>query len=214
MSLAQALGVYAPAIGVLTSNALYASALPAVLASRKTGSLGPFNPLPTTVMVLSVLSWLIYGLAVGNPWIVASNLPGAAAVLLTFVVMLPLMSKDDRVLAPVQATLVGGTMAKLCLWTWLVFSGATAAFRASCVGYFASSIFIVLSAAPLSTISTVLATKSADSILAPMMAAQCANTFLWTVYGFFAAKDVFVYGPNAVGLTLGLIQLALKLLFR
>ena len=73
MSLAQALDFYAPRacayIGVITSNALYASALPAVLASRKSGSLGPFNPLPTAVMVLSVLSWLIYGLTVGNPWV-------------------------------------------------------------------------------------------------------------------------------------------------
>ena len=46
MSLAQAFSVYAPAMGVLTSNALYFSALPAVLEARKTGDLGPFNPLP------------------------------------------------------------------------------------------------------------------------------------------------------------------------
>ena len=46
-----------------------------------------------------------------------------------------------------------------------------------------------------------------------MTAAQCANTLLWSVYGIFAAKDIFVYGPNVVGLTLGVIQLLLKLVF-
>ena len=43
--------------------------------------------------------------------------------------------------------------------------------------------------------------------------AQVANCLMWTVYGVFAAKDVFVWGPNGTGLVLGLVQLALKLLF-
>lgn len=213
MSLAQAFGLYAPAMGVVTSNALYFSALPAVLAARKTGSLGAFNPLPSAIMVLSVIAWLCYGLAVGNPWIVASNLPGAGAVLTTFVSMLPLMPTDDEALLPVQGTLVGGALATLSLWTYLVFSGAGAALRAQYIGYFASALFVALAASPLSTIRTVVATRDAASIYAPLTAAQCANTLLWTLYGVFAAKDVFVYGPNGVGLALGLMQLVLKLLY-
>ena len=39
------------------------------------------------------------------------------------------------------------------------------------------------------------------------------NCLMWTVYGFIAAKDVFVWGPNGTGLILGLVQLALKLLY-
>ena len=53
----------------------------------------------------------------------------------------------------------------------------------------------------------------AASILAPLTVSQCANCLLWTSYGVFAAKDVFVWGPNGVGLALGLAQLALKLCF-
>lgn len=213
MSLAQAFGIYAPALGVLTSNALYFSALPAVLKAQKTGSLGPFNPLPSTIMVLSVFGWLCYGLAVANPWIVASNLPGAAAVLLTFAVMLPLLDKADKALIPVQTSFVGGAMAMLCLWTYAVFSGSSATVRAQYVGYFASLLFVILAASPLSTIKTVVATRNSASIYAPLTAAQCANTLLWTIYGVMAAKDIFVYGPNGVGLALGLVQLMLKLIF-
>lgn len=32
-------------------------------------------------------------------------------------------------------------------------------------------------------------------------------------YGWFATKDIFVWGPNLTGLMLGLAQLALKLAF-
>lgn len=35
---------------------------------------------------------------------------------------------------------------------------------------------------------------------------------LWSLYGL-AIQDKFVYGPNLTGLGLGLIQLALKLVF-
>lgn len=205
--------VWAPAAGVLTSNSLYFSALPAVIAARKSGSLGPFNPLPSTIMVLSVFAWLCYGLAVANPWIVASNLPGAFAVLLTFVSMLPIMGSDHEALPACQGTLVGGAMATLSLWTFCVFSGAGYAERAQLVGYFASALFVALAASPLSTIRTVLATRSSASIYAPLTLAQCANTLLWTAYGIVAAKDIFVYGPNGVGLALGLVQLGLKIVY-
>ena len=43
--------------------------------------------------------------------------------------------------------------------------------------------------------------------------AQCANCALWTTYGVFSAKDIFVWGPNGIGLSLGLAQIVLKVLF-
>ena len=42
---------------------------------------------------------------------------------------------------------------------------------------------------------------------------QVANCALWTTYGWFAVRDVFVWGPNLTGLLLGLAQLALKIAF-
>ena len=104
-------------------------------------------------------------------------------------------------------------MATLGLWSWLVFSGTAAAMRASAIGYLASATFVILAASPLSTIKTVVASRDSESIYLPLTLAQCANTLLWTVYGVFAAKDIFVYGPNGIGLGLGLTQVLLKLLF-
>ena len=42
---------------------------------------------------------------------------------------------------------------------------------------------------------------------------RCANCLMWSTYGVFAARDIFVWGPNGTGLVLGLMQLALKLLY-
>jgi len=80
------------------------------------------------------------------------------------------------------------------------------------LGVYAAVLFIVLSASPLLTIGTVLRTRNSRSILGPLTAAMCVNTGLWTVYGL-ASNDYFVWGPNCIGLALGLMQLTLKLLY-
>eukprot|EP00751_Fragilariopsis_kerguelensis_P030335 CAMPEP_0170906626 /NCGR_PEP_ID=MMETSP0735-20130129/808_1 /TAXON_ID=186038 /ORGANISM="Fragilariopsis kerguelensis, Strain L26-C5" /LENGTH=416 /DNA_ID=CAMNT_0011302567 /DNA_START=15 /DNA_END=1265 /DNA_ORIENTATION=- len=80
------------------------------------------------------------------------------------------------------------------------------------LGMYASLLFILLCGSPLSTIQHVVATKNSSSILGRFTLAQCLNTTLWSVYGL-AVKDRFVYGPNIIGLGLGLIQLALKIIF-
>lgn len=202
-----------PALGFLLSNALYAAPLPATLRRVKAGSLGELNPLPSALMVIGTTSWLGYALSAGNPWIAATNVPGALLAIGTFVALLPLM-RPGRQLQQVQATVVGGSLCTISLWTYLIFSGASAATRSGALGTYASAICVLLFASPLSTISRVIRTGNAASILAPLTAAQCLNCLLWTTYGVFAARDVFVWGPNGTGLILGLAQLALKVCFR
>ena len=212
MSAEMVIAKVCPSLGVVLSNALYFAPLPATLAAAKAGSLGDLNPLPSSLMVLATISWVCYGLSVSNPYIVASNVPGAIVALLSFVSFMPLM-KGNSQLKAVQYTLVGGASAALLLWTKLILGGATSAARSSAVGMFATVICIILFASPLSTMKTVIAEKNAASILAPLTLCQVTNCLMWTVYGFIAAKDVFVWGPNGTGLILGLVQLALKLLY-
>lgn len=212
MSLAAAANVWAPVAGVFTSNALYFSPLAATLERTKAGSMGDLNPLPAAITVLSTIAWLQYGLSIANPFVVASNVPGLTAAIAGFVLMLPLM-RGHSDLQVTQTTFVGGCAATLGLWTWLVFSRVTAAARSAILGYWASVLFVVLCASPLSTIQKVIQRKDASSVYAPATAAQCANCGLWTAYGYLGIRDVFVWGPNLTGLVLGLMQLALKLIF-
>jgi len=201
-----------PALGFVLSNALYASPVSTLSECKKKGSLGSLNPLPSALMVISTTAWVAYGLSGRNPWIAATNIPGALVAYWQLVTMLPLLPAGP-LLSQVQTIVLGGAAASLLLSAWLAFGGFTEAARAQAFGMFATVVCVILFASPLSTMATVLKQRNSDSILTPLTLSQCANCALWTTYGVFAAKDVFVWGPNGTGLVLGLAQLALKVLF-
>ena len=201
-----------PAIGFVLSSALYCSPLPTLRERIKKGNLGSFNPLPSALMVIGTTSWLGYALSVRDPWIAATNVPGTLVAIFQLLVILPLM-RPSKQLSQFQATVFGGATCTCLLWAKLIFGGVSAAVRSQVLGIYATIICIVMFASPLSTIATVLRTRNAASILAPLTASQCANCLMWSVYGVFAARDPFVWGPNGTGLILGLMQLALKIAF-
>ena len=235
-----------PVLGVILSNALYFSPLPAIIRAHRIGALGALNPLPQALMVISTNAWMCYALAVPNGFIVASNLPGAIAAVGFVVVTLPLIPRDAApVRRQVQLVLVVGAACTMLLWTYLIFMQLDHAARCFYLGAYGSAICVLLFASPLSTLKDVLATANAASIYAPLTAAQVTNCAMvraspshtshvamcgchprsqrvlliripvcaqWTIYGL-GIGDVWVWGPNATGLGLGLVQLGLKLIF-
>lgn len=67
---------------------------------------------------------------------------------------------------------------------------------------------------PLSTLAHVLKARCSASVAAnwPLSVASLTNCALWTVYGLAIGRP-FVYGPNAAGMALSLVQLALIFVF-
>lgn len=63
-------------------------------------------------------------------------------------------------------------------------------------------------AAPLSTIFTVLRTKSAKSLPRAIIFANVLTSGLWTTYGVIK-HNKYIYGPNGTGLILGIAQVYL-----
>ena len=169
--------------------------------------------LPLVLMVVSTTAWISYALSVPNPYITASNLPGAVAAVAYLVFTLPLMPREAAAeRRTVQLIAVAGTAALLVLWSYLVLGGLAAEERSKALGFYGSLICVILFASPLSTMREVIAAKSSATIYAPLTLAQVANCATWTGYGF-AIGDLWVWGPNLTGLLLGLMQLALKLVF-
>ena len=197
--------------GVLLSNALYLSPMMSVRYAVNTGRLGSLNVVPQALMVVSTGAWLSYGFSLPNVFILASNLGGSVLsvyyVLATFHLIPPEQLSDRRA---VQAILVVGNTAMLLLWTVLVLSELARRTVSFVLGAYGSFLCVLLFAAPLSTVRTVVASRSSASIQAPLLATQLANCVLWTVYGLIIS-DVWVWGPNMAGLTLAAIQLILKL---
>ena len=204
--------LFFPVLGVILSNFLYFSPLPAVRAAANSGKLGSLNVLPQALMVVSTQAWMAYALAVPNGFIVASNLPGAVAAMAFIMTTLPLVtSADER--RTVRLVLVVGVAIELLLWTYLIFSEVSHGERTFLLGAYGSAICVILFASPLSTVREVVVTANAATIYAPLTIAQCSNCLMWTIYGL-AIGDIWVYGPNGTGLCLGLVQLALKLVYR
>lgn len=198
-----------PSIGVVTSTMLYLAPLPAVVRVRDQRQLGGLNTLPIGLMLLATVSWVAYGLAVPNGYIVASNVPGLVASVWYVTTVLPAMTHDPA-LASLRALLVGGTAVLTCVLTWVRFGVPDELERAGILGGFATLVCIVLFASPLSTIAEVVRVRSSASVYGPLTAAQVFNCGLWLGFGS-AIGDLWVWGPNLAGFVLGLAQLALKL---
>jgi hypothetical protein len=71
-------------------------------------------------------------------------------------------------------------------------------------------VLLAFFSSPLSTLAHVLCARNSASIAAnwPLTAASLANAALWTAYGLAIGRP-FVWAPNAAGVALGVVQLAL-----
>jgi len=81
------------------------------------------------------------------------------------------------------------------------------------IGKLGVSVCILLFASPLSTLKTVVRTKSASSIPLPFTLACMLNCFLWSVAGLLEMKDFYIYFPNILGLASSVAQLSLRILY-
>lgn len=272
---------WAPAVGVFTSLLLYLSPATAVWSAirrarnqieAKDDPMDGLSPLPIALLPSVAVSWLAYGLASSDPYIIMGNLPGTLLSIAYLIAILPLMNynaaefptlpnlgndgktstekdnetgdapkkqqrtkpKKSKTLILTQSTVLLSTASSMGLWglLGLMTAGATdgmyniggfefgmgfsSMLRSGVIvqslGVYAASLFILLSASPLFMIRHIIKTKSSRSILGSLTAACCVNTGLWTAYGL-AVNDHFVWGPNIIALSLGLMQLALKIIY-
>lgn len=187
----------APKVGVLTSSALYFAPTAAVLSAIRSNNIGDLNPIPLAFMSIASVAWLTYGVSISDPYVALANIAGCFGSIGFVLGILPLLRDDTKTLRTTQGIVLAGCGSCLCLWTYLGLSGASAAKIGSSLGLFASGIFLILSASPLSTVGKVIASRDSISILGPLTIAQVINTTLWSAYGL-AIKNRFVYGPNVI----------------
>ena len=94
---------------------------------------------------------------------------------------------------------------------WLVILSTTSLMQLSIedmkfvIGVCVNLNLIFFYAAPLSTILTVVRTKSSSSIHFWTMVMNTSNAFFWCVYSF-GIQDYYILIPNGLGFVFGLIQ--------
>jgi hypothetical protein len=74
------------------------------------------------------------------------------------------------------------------------------------IGILVNVNLIFFYGAPLQTMWTVLLTKSSNSIHRPTIVMNSINALFWMLYGGLARHDPVIYGPNIIGLVLGMLQ--------
>ena len=201
----------APILGVFTSEFLALGPLSAVLACRKSKTLGELNPLIFPLLFGNSIGWVIYSSATRNPYIFAGN---AGGVVLSLFYLLSAYS-----LTTCQATksrLEVITLFLLSLWCTMGFSAAMMQDKQlgiSILGVLGNIVVFLLFASPLATFSKVIRSKDSSSINRPFAICQVLNCLVWFAYGM-AIADMYVALPNFVGLLLGLVQVLLILIYR
>lgn len=115
--------------------------------------------------------------------------------------------------APHETLVMANVVVWLAIAALISFSSALSdETKEFIVGIVVNLNLVVFYGAPLSTIMTVLTTQSSSSIhVATMITNTCNGTF-WAAYGI-AIQDWFIIVPNSLGAGLGVVQIALCLLF-
>lgn len=189
------------------------------LAGKREGSPSPalvtkcIGPLADSVLSLCpVYREQVYAVELRDWYVFLSNLPGLLIGLWYTMQCLPLMPNPNDRMRVEWATI-------LSIGLWVTVGEVRSIAFAEVEG--AGAVFAWLTivgltmfyASPLATLSQVVRTRDSSSILPQLAVLSVINGSCWTLYGLLAAKNMFIAGPNAAGVLLALIQLALRALY-
>lgn len=171
-------------------------------------------------MTGNCFGWLAYAYYSGDPFVLASNIPGiiisfwlnAGASKLQYYAEAGSELRNDEsrtIIVTSQDRLMLGVlsvwMTVLVCVGWLGIGNGR---EKEIIGILVNINLLFFYGAPLQTIKTVVAEKRSDSIHTPTMILNCINAGFWGAYGI-AINSPVIYGPNGVGFFLGLSQAVL-----
>lgn len=166
--------------------------------------------MPYPAIVANCVSWVCYSFVITDGFVLGPNAPGVVIGVFYTMITLGLTKRRDQGLMTAMMT------AYACL---LIVVGAVGAFRQlqphalrMLWGFTCNFVLLTYYAAPLSTLWTVLRSRSAASINPLLALANGLNGALWTAYGI-AIADLFISVPNGVGLLLSMVLIACMALF-
>lgn len=201
---------YVPSLGVIIGTLMFLSPLKAVLDMRRNGRIGDLNPIPFPIVVANCIAWVGYGIVNKDAYVFLANDPG---ILLGMFYTLSAYGYAD--------IKTRNRLTALMLLFGVALSGVAFSVAAMPMsknekmlmwGITANVVLLIYYSAPLTTVKEVLVTRSSSSLYWPLCMMNVLNGLLWVGYGR-ATHNSFIWVPNAVGAALGLLQLALCLIF-
>jgi solute carrier family 50 protein (sugar transporter) len=178
-------------------------------------STGSQSLLPLIMLFSNCFLWTIYGFLIDSifPVMVVN---GFGCFTCTFFSAIFYRYTTGRTMLNKIFAVVGVFLLGMLAYTILGIRGVTHQ-RDSQVqkvlGFVAVAVNIAVYAAPLDTIKTVLATRSAASMPASLCIMNVINGSLWVTFGAVIG-DMFMLTPNVIGVALSAVQVALIIKFR
>ncbi|RLN49756.1 hypothetical protein BBJ29_002735 [Phytophthora kernoviae] len=176
---------------------------------------GEVRILPVLMLGINCFMWSVYGFLRGTIFPVMSLNAFGAFTCFVFSMVFYRWSSDRAALRKMAVATVAWVVlmiAFVVLCRTNVLS-TSSNLQEKIIGYLAVAFNICLYAAPLQTMTLVLRTKSAASLPVMMCSVNLVNGSLWVLYGILA-NDMFVLTPNALGVALSVIQVALCIKYR
>lgn len=204
MTLTSVLASLGTAVGI----AMALAPIPTMRTIADTKALGEFSVFPYIVTFCQCLLWMTYaGVTPGKGALLPVNIFICVVECAYCVIFLKYSSTTNRpdliktISLPLSVTVVG------ILLSFLTSSPS------KFVGFFAVLSNIIMYAAPLAVVKTVIETKSVKYMPFLLSFVGTIASVIWSCWAV-SANDSFVLVPNVLGIFLGLIQLAVYAKFR
>lgn len=183
---------------------------PAALKFSERG-VGSLSHIPYLFQFLNCGLWILYGLtpSVSNTSILVTN--GVGIVLSTFYLWNYYKFCVEKKTILSHSSFASGFLILVSIVTYLLIYNQ-APYVSTLLGVIASIICVIMFGSPLSTIQTVIKTKSTESMPVLMCMLGTACSCSWLIYGSILS-DIFIWLPNLGGFFLGLLQIALLLVY-
>lgn len=123
-------------------------------------------------------------------------------------------SENEMILVPIERIFLRIVIVWACTIVFMQWMGGWKfAKPETVIGLLVNLNLVVFYSAPLQSLRVVLLTKRSASIHRPTLYMNFLNTSFWILYGGFVRNDPMIFVPNGLGLTLGMIQGVLCLLY-
>jgi solute carrier family 50 (sugar transporter) len=207
---------FCPILGTTMADFMWVVSIGAVLECRKNQSLGALDPIPFVMMMANCIIWVIYSMYIKDYFVFMANFPGIILPMFYTITAMVLLGKagdeeSERKYLVVERMF----MTIITVYTILsLFVGITITdtdLATTIVGSTAMGVNILYYASPCNNLINIWKTGDASGLYLPMLLANLGTALCWFFYSMFALNDVFIYGPNCIGIVLTSITITTKL---
>jgi len=213
---------------VMTAIGMNLSPLDDIAQFRREGHTGEKHPLPYMMIAVNCLTWCFYAVLKGDyfPMLMTNGIGAAAGMfhISAFVYFQTYNTETAKSGATPQSAKKEGEGSKydgrpylavvflsIFLWASIIVSHDEKE-AASILGTCGILVVCGLFGSPLIVMADVIKSKNSRALSRPLSFLSFLCALSWTTYGFLA-QDIFIWGPNSVGLMLATAQLSLILIY-